>query len=171
VDLLNNVAFQGAAAIYNITYVHGGAGDDFIRGDAQDNWIVGNGGHDILVGGEGGDWLQGGDGQDLLFGGNGFDQLDGGNGEDLLFGGPTAYDNDDAALNDIWAEWTRTDLAYADRIATLRTGTSSGYVLDATTVFEDADADLLYGEGDLDWFWGTDGLDVMDRVDPDEVLN
>src|SRR5262249_36839909 len=60
VNLATAEATSIAGGVYGIPYVIGGAGDDYLHGDARDNWLVGNGGHDILVGDEGGDWLQGG---------------------------------------------------------------------------------------------------------------
>ena len=50
--------------------VHGGDGDDVVRGDIA---------HELLVGG---------DGADQIFAGDGFDRIDGGAGDDTLDGGP-----------------------------------------------------------------------------------
>jgi serralysin len=76
---------------------HGGSGDDFIRGNSEDNvlyggegndTIVGAMGDDLIFGGPGDDVINGGPGHDTLYGGEGDDRLRGGGGRDLLYGGP-----------------------------------------------------------------------------------
>jgi hypothetical protein len=52
-------------------------------------------------------------------------------------------------------EWGRTDADYATRVGHLLSGSglNDPYLLNSSTVFDDAHAiDLLFGEGDLDWF-------------------
>ena len=78
--------------------LHGGSGDDVIKGgvardtlsggagDGADK-ISGGDGDDILHGGVDHDHLHGGDGHDLLSGGDGLDTLSGGAGNDTLNGG------------------------------------------------------------------------------------
>jgi subtilisin-like proprotein convertase family protein len=57
----------------DIQRVHGGDGNDVIRGDGQDNVLTGGRGTDQLFGGAGNDVLSGGQGNDILDGGLGVD--------------------------------------------------------------------------------------------------
>ncbi len=110
----------------------------------------------VLDGGVGNDQLFGGAGRDLLIGGVGGDRLDGGAGDDLLISGTTAYSGNLAALDAILARWGASD-TYSARIGAIRAGVAipGGGIakLDATTVMNDADADILTGGAGTDWFW------------------
>ena len=96
-----------------------------------------------------------GDGRDLLIGGTGADRIVGNADDDILIGGVTRYDCNESALCAIMDEWTRTDLRYLDRIATLQTGTrrDRNVRLNSDTVFNDSDKDVLTGSSGLDWFF------------------
>src|SRR4029453_5785548 len=63
--------------------------------------------------------LAGGDGRDLLIGGLDADTLDGGADDDILIAGTTAHDADDAALNQILAEWTSAR-SYQSRVKNIK---------------------------------------------------
>jgi hypothetical protein len=63
---------------YHADDLHGGAADDFARGE---------GGNDKIGGGAGGDQLSGGNGNDAVHGGPGGDELEGNRAGDALFGG------------------------------------------------------------------------------------
>ena len=86
----------------------------------------------------------------------------GGATEDVLIGGQLAYliepsgTLDLVAIANLMAEWTRTDLVYADRInhlnGTVFGGLNGSSVINATTVFDDAAVDSLHGGNGLDWF-------------------
>ncbi|MET0321360.1 MAG: Ig-like domain-containing protein, partial [Duganella sp.] len=88
------------AAIVGAARVQGGAGQNFLIGDAAAQYITltvgvdhdtlyGNGGSDILGTAGGNDYLDGGDGDDILFAGAGNDVLVAGAGNDVLQGGRT----------------------------------------------------------------------------------
>lgn len=62
----------------NIEIYSGGAGDDNLRGDAQDNVFYGMAGDDRLYGRAGNDTLSGGAGNDTLYGNDGVDRMTGG---------------------------------------------------------------------------------------------
>jgi Ca2+-binding RTX toxin-like protein len=128
-----------------------------LSGGPGNDTLVGGSGGNVLLGGTGDDSLVGGGGRDLLIGGIGSDTLVGQGGEDILIGGTTAYDSNYAALDAIMAEWTRTDLVYASRVADLRGTTTGGLngstFLTGSTVFDDAAPDNLTGGAGLDWFW------------------
>lgn len=67
--------------------VYGGSGDDVLRGNELENFLVGGPGNDVLVGGSNWDVLMGGDGQDELLGGQDPDVLLGEAGDDTAYGG------------------------------------------------------------------------------------
>jgi Ca2+-binding RTX toxin-like protein len=164
---INSGAAGSVATVENVV---GGSSNDILIGDGNNNQLIGNAGNDILVGNDGNDTLSGGDGNDILIGGNGADSLDGGNGSDLLIAGRTSYDNSLADLSALMAEWGRTDVSYATRIAhlngTLGGGRNGSRVLNATTVFDDGGAvDTLTGDAGLDWFIIFTGDIVTDPND------
>jgi Ca2+-binding RTX toxin-like protein len=133
-------------------YLFGGKGNDTLDASAASY-------HAILSGSLGDDTLRGGLGRDLLIGGDGTDGLWGGGGDDILIGADTyytAYYDDLDALAQLAAEWLRTDLGYAERLAHLN-GTVSGgyngaYRFDYWTIISDSLVDPLFGEQGQDWF-------------------
>jgi Ca2+-binding RTX toxin-like protein len=140
-----------AGLVSNFAVLRGGWGNDLIAAAAGRNTV--------LLGGAGDDVLIGSTGRDLLFGGLGADQLSGGSGDDILHGGPTAFDENDAALLGLLAEWSVTSRNYATRVANLRgAGNLDGlnefyFLLPTATVLRDDDVDLLDGGGGTDWFF------------------
>ena len=56
-------------------YVHGGTGDDIIRGSSFNDFLRGGGGNDLINAGAGQDLVRGGAGSDTLFLGQGLDTL------------------------------------------------------------------------------------------------
>lgn len=153
----------------------GGAGNDFISAEAGNDLLFGGSGNDtmdgglgddILVGGYDVDRLYGGDGRDILIGGLGADELHGGAGDDILIGGYTRYyDSDATSLGALRDEWT-SDQDYGLRVAHLRSGggLNGTTVLNATSVFNDAVTDSMYGEADRDWFWAFSTDSTPDRI-------
>ncbi|MBN2476016.1 MAG: hypothetical protein JXB62_15500 [Pirellulales bacterium] len=144
------------------TEIYGGAGDDKLRGGRGD---------DILVGGPGNDLLSGHDGRDLLIGGIGRDKVHGFDGDDILVGGVYVNQDSRAAVGAVMAEWSRTDLEYADRVANLSTGggLNGDHVLNDSTVFDDGVRDMLKGKSGLDWFLANLDDDKTD-ANLDEIL-
>ena len=138
------------------TELYGGDGNDWVRGGQGDDFISGGDGNDLLAGGNGRDFLVGGLGGDLAIGNNN---------DDILVGGVYSQGRDPAAIRAVLAEWTRTDLAYADRVANLTNGTglNGGFVLNNTTVFDDNAFDILLGLRGLDWFHANDSQDLTDQ--------
>jgi hypothetical protein len=121
--------------------------------------------------GPGIDQLVAGTARDLLIGGEGVDRLGGAGDGDILIGGATAYDDDPAALRAVMAEWTRTDLTYAERVDHLQNGGGrNGLVLlDAAAVSDDGRRDQVTGGRGLDWFFAGAGDRVTGRKAP-EIL-
>jgi len=74
-----------------------------------------------------------------------------------LIGGTTNYDNNAAALAAVLAEWSRTDIDYATRIAHLNGSMSGGLngsvLLSPSTVHADGQVNNLYGGAGLDWYF------------------
>lgn len=147
--------------------IRGGNGNDLLRGGDGINFVFGDRGNDILVGGAQFDYLNGGIGRDILIGAGSGDRLDGRGGDDILVGASTAYDNDDAALNALMAEWSSTSIGYAARVENIRTGGGSlnGIKLDSTTVTDDNVRDTLIGRGGRDFFVAD-----FDGSDRDQVF-
>jgi hypothetical protein len=145
VNLRTNMA-TGLSAIHNIRNVTGGNGNTLIVGDANSNVLTG------------------GTGRNVLIGGGGADSLTGGSGDNLLIGGTTDDDLNATALQAIMAEWDRTDVDFATRVADLTAGVVANgvtYALTASTVHADHAIDTLNGGG-RNWFF-------VARTDPDTV--
>jgi hypothetical protein len=150
-------------------WLYAGPGNDLLQG---------GGGNDVLVGGGGNDTLIAGKGRDLLIGGSGAAQLVGTSGDDILIAGTTAFDNNEAALDAIMAEWTSAR-SYADRVANL-SGTGSGprnngtYFLIASgpsaTVFDNGAIDVLNGSSGMDWFFANLAQDLLHGRHDGEVV-
>jgi Ca2+-binding RTX toxin-like protein len=138
--------------------------------------VIGGPGDDILIGNDQADVLTGGPGRDILIGRGGADVLNGGVGDDILIGCSTDYDFDSAALENIMAEWGRTDLEgtpgnqYFGRIqhllGKLAGGENGSTFLTLSHLSDDGAADTLNGGSDLDWFFKL-GSDTL----PDRSLN
>lgn len=191
-DTIHADGSEGAA-----DQIFGDDGDDFIDGGPGNDVIDGGAGNDILLGGDGAegahDTLLGGDGRDILVGDGGgvssrkrigrSDVLRGGAGEDILIAGVLAP-LDGGMLAAIQAEWL-SSRTYAQRVANL-SGTGSGprengddFLVAGTTVFNDRWpsarsqanlADLVLGEGDLDWLFLDADEDIFPDTEPAEMV-
>jgi len=84
----------------------GGSGDDVLRGNEFEDFLVGGPGNDLLVGGSNWDVLLGGDGDDELRGGGDPDILRAGSGDDTAYGG---RDHDVIKCGDGWDQALRID--------------------------------------------------------------
>ena len=159
-----------AGAPFSRVVVYGGAGNDSIRvtprlklpawlyaGDGND-LLRGGGGDNVLVGGAGNDLLVGGDGRNLLIGGRGSDRLVGGPQDDILITGYTAFDDNDAALCAIMAEWT-SPRDYATRVLNLSVGVTPDrrngayFLQQGKTVFNDGQSNTVVLSGGMDWYF------------------
>ena len=142
-----------------------------IFGGPGDDRLFGGRGPDLLLGGLGDDRLNGKRGRDILIGGDGMDRLFGRKDDDILVGGSYAESNNVAALSALLAEWTRTDQTYNNRIANLLNGTglNGGFVLNDTTVTDDALEHRLNGNRDLDWLLANPVTDKI-SIKTAEVL-
>ncbi len=171
VNLLTQTA-TSTGGVTGISEVLGGAGAATLTANNTNvvlvagsgkTTLVGGSGNDILIGGAGGDTLTPGSGRSILIGGSGLSTVNGGSADDLLIGGTVSYYNEQTralnrtALDAILAEWDSSD-SYATRVARL-SGTASGgsngsNLLNASTVFDNNQADALNGgqSSTNDWF-------------------
>jgi acid phosphatase len=118
-----------------------------VFGGSGGNHVHAGGGAAILVGGADHDRLEGGQAPAILIGGDGRDDLEGESGRDIMVASRTTLDANLTALRAILAEWSRTDIGYADRVAHV-TGSAPGglnapYLLNAASVIDDDRADDL----------------------------
>jgi hypothetical protein len=144
VNLPLGIATGVAGGIANIQNVTGSIGNDLIVGDANPNILIGGTGRNLIIGGAGGDTLG---------------EVAANTGDNILIGGTTDYDQNLAALEAVFAEWTRTDLGFNDRASDLLNGTNGQgatplnivngqlVLLNNATVHADNAADTLTGGG------------------------
>jgi hypothetical protein len=160
VDLLIHYATGAGGGVSNIQNVTGGNGNNMLVGDANANVFTGGTGRNILIGDGGADSITGG-GQD-----------------NILIGDATTWDANLTALQAIFAEWTRTDLSFEQRLAHLISEGNNdnrlngSYVLNKKTVFSDGATDTLLG-GDptaLDWFFVTQKQDLYKPHHPKDHI-
>jgi hypothetical protein len=148
---VNGGAAGGVSGILN---VRGGLGNDTLTGGGG-NILVGGGGNNVLTDAYAG---SGRIGRSLLIAGSGGSTLQAGAAGDILIGGGTSYDNNNAALVAILAEWQSGD-SYKlrfDRLEGLQSGGLNGsYTLNwGGTVLDNNAADTLIGSTTgLDWFF------------------
>ncbi len=137
-----------------------GSGNDFLYGEAGNDSLYGGAGADVLLGGEGDDALRAGTtaaSRSVLIGGLGKDSLQGSAGDTVFIGGTTAYDNNDAALMAIVAEWRTPNRSFDSRVNNLKTGigTNGSIKLQRnTTVFDDGVVDEFDAGLGNNWFLG-----------------
>jgi autotransporter-associated beta strand protein len=94
--------------IQHIQNVTGSQGNDLIVGDANPHVFIGGKGRNVIIGGAGASTLDASQAT----------------GDNLLIGGTTDFDSNLAALQTIFAEWTRTDLSFRERFSDLTSGTN-----------------------------------------------
>jgi hypothetical protein len=149
----------GFAHVSGIQDVTGGQGNSLIVGSGNPGVLVGGTGRNVLIGEAGGGTLDGSRST----------------GDNILIGGTTIYDTSLAALDAIFAEWTRTDLSpttsYHIRFSDLSNGLMVNgqlVVLNNTTVHGDNGPDTLIGSIQTDpttgarvhnWFFDDGGTD------------
>ncbi|WDQ14637.1 hypothetical protein [Rhodopirellula sp. P2] len=129
--------------------LHGGAGDDELRGGA---------GNDFLDGGVGDDRLHGQSGNDVVIGGLGADRIDGGFEDDLLI----ADAIDEISADRLLADWSNSSLTPADRMASLVTDLLAAKIADGAV--DDSD-----GDRGTDWVFGQ-SIDTTHARRGDEDL-
>jgi hypothetical protein len=85
-----------------------------------------------------------------------------------LIGGTTSFDNHDAALAAILAEWQSGDSYNTrfDRLEGLQSGglNGSNHLILGTTVKDDGAADVLNGGAGFDWYFAQLSGKVVDKI-------
>ncbi len=148
-------------------YLYGNGGDDFLSGGFGNDWLFAGFGNDIVYGGDGNDHIYGTIGFNLLIGGRGEDRILGGLGQDLIIGGDTVYLGNLALLGQIRNVWNSGE-TYAIRTNRIRNGIGTPK-LDAATVVNDGDRDVVAGSTGRDWFFrGAEDI-LLDRL-PNELI-
>lgn len=166
IDITVNGTSLGNRSGFRNIYLFGGEGNDVIRveagagalqsrlfGGAGNDQLFGGTGNNVLVGGDGDDLLVGNAGRDIMIGGFGKDTLSADKESDLLVGGDYLFADDLVALEALAAAWAAPQ-SYEARVSSLQYGTGNvgSYRLDAATLLEDSDADILNGALQTDWF-------------------
>ena len=124
-----------------------------LYGNVGNDRVVGGNAGGILLGNLGDDTLVGGNSRELMIGGKGADNLTGNNAGDILIGALTTYDTNTVpnrqALCEILHTWQQ-----GGRMSTL---------LNAATVNDDTEVDVLTGGFGVDWFI-SDLNDILDQA-------
>jgi hypothetical protein len=117
----------------------------------------------ILVGDGTTNSLQGGAGRNLLIGRGGAVRVTGGTGDNILIGSVSSFDLEPAALDALMQEFARSDEDFVTRLAHLASGDGSNgdTLLNPTTVATTADKNVLAGGPGNNWFFVTDGNDII----------
>jgi Ca2+-binding RTX toxin-like protein len=145
--LAGNDEITIAEGVTYTTTIHGGAGNDTIRGGDLDDLLFGNAGNDTIFGGEGKDTITGGAGVDTIHGDDGDDLINGDAGNDTIFGDAGKDECHGGAGNDI-----------------IHGGDGKDYLLG------EAGKDVLYGDAGADDLTGDAGNDELHGGDGDDVL-
>lgn len=141
-----------------------GNGNDLLLGGDGDDYLYAGEGNDVLIGNRGNDYLDGDLGRDLMIGGEGQDYLKGGSGEDLLIGGRTTFDTDHAALAMLQSIWTGAGPASA-RSSQIASPQSPVRLAWGETLFDDGQADVLWGGDDIDLVFAGIAEELYLRID------
>ena len=154
---------HGVDVVRNIENIHGGAGDDFLLGNAEANVIRGGYGADTIHGRQGYDLLQGNAGNDTLNGGFGNDTLDGGVGVDwVTFMGETRAVRLDLAVTGSQATGHGVDVLR--NIENIHGGAGNDHLLGnagANLIRGGYGADAIYGRYGHDLLQGNAGNDIL----------
>jgi Ca2+-binding RTX toxin-like protein len=155
---------QVSGSISKSAWLYGGDGNDRLKGGSGDDLLQGQAGDDLLVGGAG---------RDLLIGGIGADRIVGNSDDDILIAGTTDFDDNQAALCGILAEWASCQ-SWRVRALNLTNGSGSSNgangsnFLTPSTVHDDGVRDYLTGSSGFDWFFANICLDddspVKDKI-------
>jgi Ca2+-binding RTX toxin-like protein len=170
----------------------GGAGNDKIWGESDNDWIEGGDGDDVLYGnggrdrifggadsdklyggssddrlegGAGDDWLYGNSGNDVLLGGDGNDWLEGGSGEDILVGGTGDDTLKGGDNDDALLGGAGNDKLYGECGDDLLDGGDGN-----DTLYGGDEDDLMLGGAGNDVLYGEDDDDLLDGEDGDDKL-
>jgi phospholipase C len=129
------------------------------------NTIKGGGGPTVIVGGSGDNVLTGGSGPSIIIGGSGHERLTTGSGAALLIAGTTEFDANAEALRALEAEWSWTDVTFAQKLAHLDGGAPGGKnVLPNTTQNIILDGSTVQSQGGKDVITRKEDTGVQDLI-------
>jgi hypothetical protein len=159
-----------AGAVTNIQNVRGGTGNDTLTGNGG-NILVGGGGNDTITDAYTGSAASG---RSLLIAGPGAGNLTSGSAGDIMIGATTSYNNNNAALAALLAEWQSSDdyNTRFNRIEGLQSGGLNGsyHLVWGTTVVDNEFSDTLVGSTvGLDWFFAQLTGKIADVIDNQNV--
>lgn len=147
--------------------LYGGAGSDYLMGEAGNDWVYGGSGNDNLTGDDGSDRISGGYGNDTIYGGNGDDSLFGQSGDDKLDGGAGADYFVGGSGNDTADYSTRTASVYVSLGTRYEVGNdgeageNDNVLDDIETVFGGSGNDVLTGSSSANQLVGNAGNDTL----------
>jgi uncharacterized delta-60 repeat protein len=165
VDLTRGKATAVAGGVSGILNVRGGAGTDTLTGGGG-NILIGGGGKNTLTDAYAGSAASG---RSLLIAGSGGSNIQSGAAGDILIGGTTSYDNNNAALAAILAEWQSGDdyNTRFNRLEGLQSGGLNGAydLIWGSTVLDNSASDKLIGSPTgLDWFFAQLSGNNLDKI-------
>lgn len=143
--------------------VFGGAGNDYIDGYHGHDRLYGGAGEDTIDGGKGHDVIHGGDGHDVLAGGSDNDTIYGGGGNDTIFGGSeddVIHGNDGADV--LWGGPGDDRIFGGNDHDSIHGGDGNDHLIAGVgndTVHGGAGNDVIYGNDGADVLWGGNGND------------
>ena len=154
--------------------INGTVGDDNLTGTPGDDTIDGLAGSDALYGDAGNDLLQGDDGEDFLRGQAGDDTLEGDAGDDFLSGGAGGDRFDGGAGIDRVVFGDATAGVTVD-LTQQGSAQNTGLGLDTLIGIEHVGGsnfnDVLTGDANANWLWGTGGSDTMSGGGGDDLVS
>jgi Ca2+-binding RTX toxin-like protein len=127
--------------------LHGGSGNDCLRGGIGDDDIWGYDGTDFLMGGAGANSIVGGRGNDIIYGLSGDDNLKGGAGNDAIHGGP----GEDLILGGSGKDF----IVHGSDITQDFAGLGDDFVMGGVA------HDIITGNEGDDWLEGGGGADLV----------
>jgi hypothetical protein len=166
-DVYINLQTGQGTDLANFSGIHditGGQGNNILVGDGSQASINAN-----LSGGSAG--------RNLIITGGGTGTVFGSGNGDILIGATTAYDLDqNGELQDIMAEWTRTDLSYSDRVNHILNGDDplDPYPLNTSTVFDNGAANTITGNSNgnvVNLYYVTNSDVITDLTQGEMVIN
>jgi fibronectin-binding autotransporter adhesin len=168
IGAVGTIHFNGLAGDDTFVVDPGITAEVIADGGAGNDNLFGGSGNNILIGGPGNDLIVGGGSRDILIAGDGLDRLFGMGNDDILVGGSTAFDSDQASLQQTLNVWN-SNSSFNDRVAAIRAGTNGVPKLDATTVTDDGLRDMLIGGRGLDWFFSMSPDRIVGKTSIEQV--
>jgi len=151
--------------VIGTTEILGGAGNDVMSANAENNYFRGGDGDDVMIGNDGADIIFGQNGWDTITGGAGNDSLSGEAGNDIISGGEGDDSLDGGAGDDSITGGNGIDTIYAgDGDDTVDGGDGNDYLSGGN------DQDYVRGGAGNDEIHGWFGHDTLEGGDGDDTI-